>query len=522
LLVLLGVMTTTVQPSIGQTSAPDPSQRNLRRAVVAYDAMLEAFYEPGSKLFLEVLGSEQYAFQWPFARAMTATAALARVPGAALRYRLDLLDQYEGIEWYWDPYWEPPAYASAVLAPWGGGGDRYYDDNNWIGLALLDVYRLTGDTTALKRAREVFAFVVSGWQDNPYIPASGGVRWIDAWWNWDRNTISTAPAAMLALQLAELTTDPDERREYVDWARRLYGWVQREMRDDATGLYYDRITWAGDITRDINVDNQGAMIGAGVLFYRLTGDTRYLEEALATARAILAFHGGDWVQGAPPKYVIVLFQGLELLSDHVRDPALVEPIQRYADQRWETQRDSRTSLFTTTEPLMLIDQAALVEIYAMLARLTDDELSISTAAAGAIAPPTLLLGRQLRLTPVVPADLRLMADWRGGASVSVFQPFVARQPPGALTTRWAGDADAVPRFLVAARPAGGDELLGVAELTGDRWPERVTSVTAALDASVGGGLRNAVGTLQLALRFVVNLRVTRGDRPQLPEDYLEP
>jgi hypothetical protein len=323
---------------------------------------------------------------------------------------------------------------------------------------------------------------------------------------------------MLALQLAELTPDTDQRREYVDWARKLYAWVQREMRDPETGLYYDRITWDGDITRDINVDNQGAMIGAGVLFYRLTGDTRYLEEALTTARAILGYANGDWVQGAPPKYVIVLFQSLLLLTEQVRDPALTAPIQRYADQRWAMQRDPATNLFTTTEPLMLIDQAALVETYALLAQLAGGELTSAPMAAGAIAPPIMLLGRQVRLTPVVPADLPLLAEWHDSARVSLFQPFVARPRRAAVVARWTGESDPVPRFRVAVRSAERDELLGAIELTGARWPERITSVVIAIE--IGGGLRAAVDALQLALRFAVAEHLSRAEPPSRDVEVL--
>jgi hypothetical protein len=113
-----------------------------------------------------------------------------------------------------------------------------------------------------------------------------------------------------------------------------------------------------------------------------------------------------------------------------------------------------------------------------------------------------------------------MAGWHDGARVSLFQPFVAWPRREAIAARQAGDRNAVPRFLVAARPVDSDELLGVIELSGRLRPERVAAIVIAGD-NPGGGLRAAAETLQLAVRYVVDLHVTHSGRPP-PDEYLQP
>jgi hypothetical protein len=53
-------------------------------------------------------------------------------------------------------------FESVVTPPLGGGGDRYYDDNAWLGLALVRHHELTGNAELLALAQRVFSFVVNG------------------------------------------------------------------------------------------------------------------------------------------------------------------------------------------------------------------------------------------------------------------------------------------------------------------------------------------------------------------------
>ena len=72
---------------------------------------------------------------------------------------------------------EEAGFESVVTPPLGSGGDRYYDDNAWLGLALVRHYELTGDRAILRLAQRVFAFVISGWSTNATWQEPGGIRW---------------------------------------------------------------------------------------------------------------------------------------------------------------------------------------------------------------------------------------------------------------------------------------------------------------------------------------------------------
>ena len=56
----------------------------------------------------------------------------------------------------------------------GNGGDKFYDDNEWVGLAKLQLYLTSGDKAALERAKAIFKLVVSGWDTDASHPAPGG------------------------------------------------------------------------------------------------------------------------------------------------------------------------------------------------------------------------------------------------------------------------------------------------------------------------------------------------------------
>ena len=107
------------------------------RAVRAHDAMGRAFAR-GDGLYRRdgfPRPPRAAAHLWPLARALVATLDLAGVPaamtagfdaGASIDWHLAALERYR------DRTESVPAYASDVVgARWGG--DRYYDDNAWVG-----------------------------------------------------------------------------------------------------------------------------------------------------------------------------------------------------------------------------------------------------------------------------------------------------------------------------------------------------------------------------------------------------
>ena len=310
-------------------------------------------------------GSERlYPFLWPLSQVLGGTMALVALPEVGERYRLDVELQRQAFELYWDERVAPPGYASYPPPPLGRGGDLYYDDNAWAGVMLVQHARLTGDPTSLSRAQQVFDLLVSGWDTDPTHAAPGGIPWVRADWSQHRNTVSTAPAAILGLELYELTGDA----YYRDWAIRMYGWVEQHLRAPS-GLYWDHLQPDGTVEMVHWSYNQGSMIGASLLLYQLSGDAAYLQSAVRTADAAVREWAGGGLRAQPPAFNTLLARYLLQLWGETGTPAYRRLIEAYADAMWETARDARTDVFRferrDVEPLL--DQAAMVQLYAYLA-----------------------------------------------------------------------------------------------------------------------------------------------------------
>jgi hypothetical protein len=330
----------------------------LARAEMAYRALQRKFYIPEMRLYREVVppkDARPYAYIWPHSQGLAATLALAEVPSLRTRYRADVLDRLPGLEYYWDATSNPPGYDSYVRPPHGHGGDKYYDDNAWVGLELMRAHTVTGDNALLTRARQVFDFVVSGWDTNPGRPAPGGVFWTQASWNVDRNTVSTAPGAALGFLLHERTGD----RWCLDWGMRLYEWTVKYMLAP-NGLYWDHINVKGVIEESQHSYNQGAMISAGLYGYRVTREPAFLKQAEVTADATVDQIFGVTDYYEDPALDAIFFRNLMRLYRLRRKRAYRTAMQTYAEEVWQRWRNA-------SGPITLLQQAAVIQLTAGLA-----------------------------------------------------------------------------------------------------------------------------------------------------------
>jgi len=362
-LILVVIAAAATKPA---KAAPD---RNRERAEASYAAMQRAFWLPERHLYREsVDGDSPYAYHWPFGQALAATIDMAYLSGNA--YRADVDRVLLGLEAYWDAGNVPPAYDSYVRPPLGQGGDVYYDDNEWTALELMRVYQLTGNPSALRRAEQLWQLVLFGWDRDPSHAAPGGIFWTQAPGSYGRGTVSNAPAAQLGLQLAAVTGLP----EYRAWAVRIHGWVNSYLRAPDE-LYWDSIAADGAIDRTQWSYNQGTMIGASVLLYRQTGESAYLELAQRTAARALARYEADSFRGQPAAFNTIFWKNLLLLDQAQPAARYREAMQRYADTVWDRSRDPSSGLFrfAPDRPATLLDQAAMVQIYAVLARAAESE-----------------------------------------------------------------------------------------------------------------------------------------------------
>lgn len=369
LLLLLGLLSGCAR--VGTSPELEPQVRkaqNLERAVASYKA-LQTYFATDNGLYLEEYrneGDNPYAYVWPFSQALTATIDMNTLPKIGKSYEDELERDLEALELYWNGETTPPGYDSYVRPPLGQGGDKFYDDNEWLALEFLRLYERRGNAAYLDKAKAIFELVVYGWDDDPTHPCPGGVFWTQASWSSDRNTISNAPGAQIGVKLFEITGD----ETYLTWAERMVAWTDDCMLAP-NGLYWDHIDLAGNIEKTQWSYNQGMMIGAKVLLYRATGEAIYLQEAEAIAAAALEYYGGAGrYYTQPARFNAIFFKNLLLLNEEAPSPTYRKAMQAYADEVWRSARDAETNLFKfeVYKPVTLLEQSAMAQIYATLAQ----------------------------------------------------------------------------------------------------------------------------------------------------------
>jgi hypothetical protein len=324
------------------------------------------------------------AHLWPFSRALVATLDLAGI-GEDLVDGFDadaaIADSLEMLERYWDPSGDAPAYSSDVRGT-RLGGDRYYDDNAWVGLALVQLERMRPGSGYVDRAEALFRFAARGW-DRRDVPGSGGVFWVEQGHgagvrNHDRNTVSNAPNAELGLHLAELRGVPVEAHGSIG-AKEMYEWVlatldaSRGSDSPATGLFWDKLRGDGTLDKTLWSYNQGSMVGANVLLARRGGGAQaeYLARAEAIARKALRHFAGGGYDRQPPAFNAIFFSNLLLFHAATGDAELrteiIDAIRGYTDYAWYERRDRRDRVHLGDGGVTLLNQSAIVQLLALLA-----------------------------------------------------------------------------------------------------------------------------------------------------------
>ena len=367
------------------------------RAVATYNAMQHWMYvSDRSSLYRETspASGNQYAYLWPFSRALVGTLALAGVPEHQLPdhadYRSAVADRLNGLT----QYWHGRAYDSYVVGSYGWGGDKYYDDNAWVSLALIQAYRM-GFTSDLKRCQQLFEFARSGWDSSTNSPDAGGVFWVQqrvglGLSNHDRGAGATAGDAELGFHLYELTGssayagdgEPVARPRALG-AANMVNWVATYLDSSRAGVgpFWNVVRQDGSIDTNVWSYNQGVMLGARLLQHRLSGELRRLAQAEAIAHQSLQTFGDFTRQ--PPSFNVMCFQNMLMLhavsGDATLKANMLQSMQRYADWTWDPQtgaRDPANDLLYFTDSgrpargrqaARVQDQGAMLQLYALLA-----------------------------------------------------------------------------------------------------------------------------------------------------------
>lgn len=332
-------------------SSPSEIQSPTYRAGLAWEAMLTRM--GGSPSGLRDSQGVPTTTAWPYGQAMAAALDQAKLTSDYS----DFDQMVSGLEAF--------RAADGGYHPGKHGGDRYYDDNAWLGLVFMQAHdQVTNplkQAEYLHKAESIFEFLQQGNTED------GGLLWKENAERPSYNTCALGPAIELAMHLYESTGNP----QALEQARQWDAFLDAHLRLPS-GLYADNVGLQfNDRDATLYAYNQGTPTGAKMLLYRATGDARYLAEAQQTARAALDHYGqGDRLYGSAPVFNAIMLRNLLNVPGVDARPLLDSYLQRV----WQNGLDPASGLFSrdpalgSYEPakgLQMIDQAGLVQLLAL-------------------------------------------------------------------------------------------------------------------------------------------------------------
>lgn len=259
------------------------------------------------------------------------------------------------IKKYYDD--RPPRSAYASYPPPLGGGDRFYDDNQWIGIALMDAWAEDKNPDYLSISREIYDFMMIAYDT----VGGGGLYWEEG--KPTKNTCSNGPGIILSLQLYKATGE----KGFLDTAILLYDWVNQNLRDPY-GLYWDHITYP---SRKIDYRrfsyNTGTMIQSGLYLYEITGDAAYLRQAQASAKAAHGYFLGQTRLRDGLWFNAVLLRAYQHLLRHDDDISHISAFKTLVDAELKNHRGPDGLFLSNGKTVNLVNQAGMLEILNRLA-----------------------------------------------------------------------------------------------------------------------------------------------------------
>ncbi len=327
-------------------------------------------------------GDEAYSFLWPFD---------ATVSGAALLTELGYNVNYETLVTNFDKYWRDGAEGNNI-GGFGsstdgttGGGTRFYDDNSIVGISLIEAYHITGNQSFLERAKQVVDFLKSG-EDNKL---GGGLWWNEAQKDQTGVSDSNKPACsngyatQFLLQYYEVCS-ASEKADILAFAKRQYNWI-RENLLDTDHCYWNDINNQGVVNKYKWTYNTGVMVQNGICLYTITGEKKYLDEAIASAQGAydyfvkprngvsLAYPDSD------PWFNTKLLRAyIDLVPHHAAADKYIQVYINFINHGYDKARTDMGFFYedwTGASPkryYSLLMQAAVVESYAAIALYSGD------------------------------------------------------------------------------------------------------------------------------------------------------
>lgn len=337
---------TAALPDAADSATPD-ARAEHDAADAALEAMLLSFWD-GRYLRSERTGTEHTGY-WIFAQAFDAVLdGVTRTGG-----------RYEGL------------IETFYLAQDAVGWQRdFFDDENWMALALLRAYDLTGKTEYLSRAESLFADIQNSAQDSSCCLSPAGGLW------WDRPHTQKATAAnagpvITAVRLFQRTNKP----ALLDFAKSVFAYWDTHMVDPVTHAVSDHVKPGGEIVKYKFTYNEGLMIGACLALFEATKDPKYLTEAhaiagylvdketMATPFGPVLFDGTEAsCTGDCPQFKGIGYRYLAALHAIDPKPSYATALEASAKSLRDVARDKASGLFGvdwTAAPGKLVVESAI-------------------------------------------------------------------------------------------------------------------------------------------------------------------
>jgi hypothetical protein len=251
----------------------------------------------------------------------------------------------------------PPASGYASYTMQYGGGDRFYDDNQWIGITAMDAFRRNKKKQWLETGKEIYRFMMTGYDST----AGGGLYWEEPKKD-TKNTCSNGPGIILALQLYQAT----KQQPYLDTALLLFNWVNAHLKAPS-GLYYDNIkVVSGAVDKRQYSYNTGTMLQSAVYLYECTKDKKYLDQATAIADSSAAFFLGAKTFKDDYWFSAVLLRGYQHLLKYNADTKYILAFKTCLDTALDNSKNEK-GLMGKQRAVNLVGQGGMLEILARFA-----------------------------------------------------------------------------------------------------------------------------------------------------------
>lgn len=339
-----------------------------------YEGLFLENYPAGKKDTLNYFQGEgvkekAVSFLWPFSGMFSAANSIMKSSALKNDYRKYLDTLVIGIEQYHDRSRKPAGYQAypAKLEK----ADRYYDDNGLVGIDYMEAYFTTKNPVYLKRAKDVFTFIQSGWNSD----LGGGVPWLEG--HKDQKPACTnGMATLTALKIYEGSRD----KYYLQEGIKYYKWMYDHLKDPKTGIIANDMKLNGKRNDVFWTYNTGSLLESAVLLYKFTGREIYLKEAKELAKASFQY----FTQKSEDKnlkfkidlpwFVTVLFRGYESLYSIDRNYTYISAIESDLNYAWQNSKDKYGLITHSWLPRKdelkkskwLLDQACIIELYARL------------------------------------------------------------------------------------------------------------------------------------------------------------